>query len=209
MLLRSLLQRRLLSQATSFNTLSSRNLSFSRTLNLKSGVGPPTPSLRLPYRHFSISFAHRNAAIEATSTTTTSTSASYTKENEPSNENDVYDKVYLGPLDSTFRRLKVFSLASLTLSTALSPFIFVIESNLPLSARWALASIAVTTSATSTTLVAWCGKPYATKLRYIRPEENGGAEGMEITTMSLTMKPRITRVRWNHLPLAITLNTLG
>jgi hypothetical protein len=31
-------------------------------------------------------------------------------------------------------------------------------------------------------------------LRYIRPEENGGAEGMEITTMSLLMKPRFTRV---------------
>lgn len=43
-------------------------------------------------------------------------------------------------------------------------------------------------------MVAWVGKPYVTKLRYIRPEENGGAEGMEMITMSLTMKPRITTV---------------
>jgi len=43
-------------------------------------------------------------------------------------------------------------------------------------------------------MVAWCGKPYVTTLKYIRPEENGGAEGIEMTTMSLTMKPRITKV---------------
>jgi hypothetical protein len=66
-----------------------------------------------------------------------------------------------------------------------------------MNARMALAMIAVTTSATSTGMVAWCGKPYVTKLTYIRPEENGGSEGMEMTTMSLFMKPRISRVSSN------------
>jgi hypothetical protein len=149
------------------------------------------PSCLLPCRHFSVSFARRSVVAEATTTSSSTTTAS---ESPTTNEDEVYNKLYIGPLESTFRRLKIFSLASLTLSTTLAPFIFMIESNLPPTARLALASIAITTSATSTGMVAWCGKPYVTKLRYIKPEENGGAEGMEMTTMSLFMKPRITTV---------------
>ncbi|KAF9446515.1 hypothetical protein P691DRAFT_733088 [Macrolepiota fuliginosa MF-IS2] len=199
MLPRSLLQQRLLFRSSSFHPPLSRNLSFARTQRLACAVEPAAfPSL--PCRHFSISWRRRNAVIEATASSATSapapaaTSAPKDSENEANNDDEIYNKVYLGPLESTFRRLKVFSLASLSLSTTLAPFIFVIESNLPMNARLALASIAITTSATSTGMVAWCGKPYVTQLRYIRPEENGGAEGMEMTTMSLWMKPMITRV---------------
>lgn len=197
MIPRPLLQRTFLLRTTPFSTLSLRSFSSARTLHLRPTSRPfvPAPSLA-SCRHFSISLARRNVAVEATAasaSSTTSTRTSTGNENESITE-DVYDKVYVGPLESTFRRLKVFSLASLTLSTTLAPFMFVIESNLPPTARLALASIAITTSATSTAMVAWCGKPYVTQLRYIRPEENGGAEGMEMTTMSLLMKPRITRV---------------
>ncbi|TFY81327.1 hypothetical protein EWM64_g2683, partial [Hericium alpestre] len=48
--------------------------------------------------------------------------------------------IYTGPLTPTFKRLKIFSLSSLGLSFVLSPFIFIIESSLPLTARLGLAS---------------------------------------------------------------------
>ncbi|KAJ3513981.1 hypothetical protein NLJ89_g2636 [Agrocybe chaxingu] len=76
--------------------------------------------------------------------------------------------VYHGPLATPFRRLKIFSLTSLGLSTTLSPFLFIIESNLPMSARLALASIAL--------------------------DGSGTAEELEMTTLSLTLQPRITKV---------------
>jgi hypothetical protein len=129
----------------------------------------------------------------ANATATSSSSATTSVETDNQQPVSLYDKVYVGPLGTTFKRLKVFSIASLALSTTFAPFLFVIEASLPMNARMALAMIAVTTSATSTGMVAWCGKPYVTQLKYIRPEENGGAEGMEMTTMSLFMKPRITR----------------
>jgi hypothetical protein len=97
--------------------------------------------------------------------------------------------VYHGPLTSTVRRLKIFSLSSLALSATLTPFMFVVESSLPLSARFALATTAIVTSAGSTALVAWCGSPYVTTLR--RLNVNGG---IEMTTFTLGLKPLVTRV---------------
>lgn len=101
---------------------------------------------------------------------------------------------YKGPLALTFRRLKIFSISSFSLSCTLAPFMFIMESNLPISARVALASIAVGTSGISTALVGWCGKPYVSTLRRLNAEENGGAEGLEMTTADLFLQPRITRV---------------
>ncbi|KAF5380435.1 hypothetical protein D9615_004666 [Tricholomella constricta] len=101
---------------------------------------------------------------------------------------------YIGPLTQTFRRLKIFSMSSFMLSCTLAPFMFIVESNLPVSARIALASIAIGTSGVSTGLVGWCGKPYVTTLRHLTPEENGGAEGIEMSTLTLLLRPRITRV---------------
>jgi hypothetical protein len=100
--------------------------------------------------------------------------------------------IYNGPLTATFRRLKVFSLASFGLSVTLAPFMFLVESNLPLSARFALASIATGTSGLSTFLVAWCAKPYVTSLNRIISEDK--AELLEMTTMTLTLRPLVTRV---------------
>ncbi|EAU91262.1 hypothetical protein CC1G_06897 [Coprinopsis cinerea okayama7 len=100
---------------------------------------------------------------------------------------------YTGPFETTWRRLKLFSLASFGLTTVFSPFIFVVESSLPNSARIALATLAVGTSGFSTSLVAWCAKPYVTKLRRYTPEGEDG-EILELTTRNLLLKDRITTV---------------
>jgi len=178
--------------------VSKRWLATSRALGLRQRLSLGSSA---SYRHFSASFACRSVIAQTTTTPSTNATSSPELntsttgvEQHKNSKDDVYDKLYVGPLGTTFHRLKIFSLSSLMLSTTLAPFIFVIESNLPPTARLALASIAILTSATSTGLVAWVGKPYVTQLRYIRPEENGGAEGMEMTTMSLTVKSRITKV---------------
>lgn len=115
--------------------------------------------------------------------------------------------IYVGPLTQTFRRLKIFSLSSLALAGSLSPFIFIVESSLPSTARVALAATALATSGVSTALVAWCGKPYVTTLRRLSSpttpaqhtthshshNENAPA-GIELTTLTLALKPRTTRV---------------
>jgi hypothetical protein len=98
--------------------------------------------------------------------------------------------MYQGPLTKTFRRLKIFSLSSLALSTALAPFIFVIEaSGIPLGARFALASVAMATSGVSTALVAWCGSPYVTKLQRVEKDH-----ALQMTTLTLGLRERITSV---------------
>lgn len=103
--------------------------------------------------------------------------------------------VYTGPLSAAFRRLKIFSLASFSLSLSLSPFLLIIESNLPMNARLALATIALGTSGLSTALVAWCAKPYVTVMHRSRPDTIGSAEEVEMTTYTLLMRPLKTKVR--------------
>ena len=108
----------------------------------------------------------------------------------PSEPTSTPEVVYQGPLTKTFRRLKIFSLSSLTLSTALAPLIFIIEaSGIPLSARFALAGVAITTSGVSTALVAWCGSPYVTKLKRVEKDH-----ALQMTTLTLGLHERITSV---------------
>jgi hypothetical protein len=109
-------------------------------------------------------------------------------------ENDNVPPYYQGPLASTFRRVKIFSLSSFALSVALAPFMFIIESSLPLSARFILAATAITTSGVSTALVSWCGDPYVISLRPLKSPDNHGVEGLEMTTYSLWLRKRVTRV---------------
>ena len=101
---------------------------------------------------------------------------------------------YHGPLTQTFRRLKIFSLASLGLTFTMTPFLFIVESSLPVSARIFLTATAISTSSISTALVGWCGAPYVVDLRRLTPAENGGTEGVEMTTITLTLKKLTTRV---------------
>ncbi|CAL1711395.1 unnamed protein product [Somion occarium] len=111
-------------------------------------------------------------------------------------------QVYHGPLTNTFRRLKLFSLSSLTLCFLFTPVLFMIEttSAVPLVARFALAGVALTTSGVSTALVGWCGKPYVSTLRWLPADpltlQDGtkGPEIVEMTTLTLSLKERITRV---------------
>ena len=109
------------------------------------------------------------------------------------------EEEYHGPLTTTFRRLKILSLSSLTLTFALTPFIFVLEttSSVPLVGRAALAGIAMATSSVSTALVAWCGRPYVTTLRWVEPDgaqAAGSGRAVEMTTLTLGLKKRVTTV---------------
>lgn len=147
--------------------------------------------------------------------------ADATRNSSPRNDCDDASIIYVGPLTQTFRRLKIFSLSSLALASTLSPFIFIIESSLPSTARAALAATALATSGVSTALVGWCGRPYVTTLRRLctlptstptstastpptaqqqqqqhtthSHNENAPA-GIELTTLTLTLSPRRTRV---------------
>ncbi|KAF8963668.1 hypothetical protein BDZ97DRAFT_988036 [Flammula alnicola] len=138
----------------------------------------------LSARHFSMSPSRRH--------TESSISYDKTQNNAPQFKEDPF--VYTGPLNSAFRRLKIFSLGSFGLSLTLTPFLFLIESGLPMNARFALATIALGTSGLSTSLVAWCAKPYVTTMRRCRPDEMGSAEEVELMTYTLTLRPRITMV---------------
>lgn len=111
---------------------------------------------------------------------------------------------YTGPLAKTFRSLKLFSLSSLGLITALSPVLFVIEAPaFPMSARVAMAGTAILTSAGSTGLVGWCGAPYVSSMRRITSSTpsshstiptSSNPEAVEMTTKNLLLKDLRTSV---------------
>ncbi|KAG8704436.1 hypothetical protein FRC11_009892, partial [Ceratobasidium sp. 423] len=99
------------------------------------------------------------------------------------------DVFYRGPLSTTFKNLKLFSLTSLSLASALTPFIFIIDAPLSLSARIALAATALGTSVSSTALIAWCGKPYVVSMR-----RAPGSGAVELTTTDVFLRERRTIV---------------
>ncbi|CAE6417940.1 unnamed protein product [Rhizoctonia solani] len=99
------------------------------------------------------------------------------------------DIFYRGPLSTTFRNLKLFSLSSLSLASALTPFIFIIDAPLSVSARIALAVTALGTSISSTALIAWCGKPYVVSMRRAQ-----GSDAVELTTTDVFLRERRTTV---------------
>jgi len=97
-------------------------------------------------------------------------------------------------MPAPFKRLNVFSLSSLSLCTMMAPFMFVIETNLPWSARAFLATTAIGTSGVSTGLIAWAGRSYVTALRCTKSPTNDAIQQLEMTTLTLRLQPRITRV---------------
>jgi len=101
---------------------------------------------------------------------------------------------YIGPLAQTFRSLKIFSLGSFALATSISPFMFVIESPLPTSARAAMAITALVTSGASTALVGWCGAPYVSSMRRIPGYNNAPDGGVEMITKTLLLRDLRTTV---------------
>ena len=131
-----------------------------RRLHTRTAPTRPTPS---DVRAVSPSSSSSPAATSLS----TAAVADVTRDAQPRNDDsdDNASIIYVGPLTQTFRRLKIFSLSSLALASTLSPFIFIVESSLPSTARAGLAATALATSGVSTALVAWCGRPYVTTLR--------------------------------------------
>ncbi|KAH8828478.1 hypothetical protein DL96DRAFT_1603428 [Flagelloscypha sp. PMI_526] len=97
---------------------------------------------------------------------------------------------YAGSLSGTMRRLKIFSLSSLALTTTMTPFLFIVESELPFMARCSLAATAMLTSGVGTGLVSWGAKSYVTKMR----KTTGPEETLEFETSTMFLKKRVTRI---------------
>jgi len=99
---------------------------------------------------------------------------------------------YNGPLAPAYHRVKLFSITSLGLATALTPVIFIVEAPIPTSARAALALTAVVASGGSTALIAWCGAPYVQSIRHLDPSTP--SSGVAMSTTSFWMKDLRTEV---------------
>ena len=95
---------------------------------------------------------------------------------------------YSGPLAETWKRLKLFSFASLGLAAAITPFFFILESTVPMAGRAMLGGVAIGSSSLSTALIGWCAAPYVTSLTV----ENDGT--IKFTTKSFFMKSLETTV---------------
>jgi hypothetical protein len=74
---------------------------------------------------------------------------------------------YQAPLAKTFFRLKLFSLSSLTLATALSPVLMLAPAEIGYAGRLGLCVAALATSGSSTALLAWIGKPYVAEMKLL------------------------------------------
>ncbi|KAI0628946.1 hypothetical protein C8Q77DRAFT_324592 [Trametes polyzona] len=165
----------------------------------------PAP-LGCALRNNSAALAVLRQRLLSTTTATSSSPLEATKTSEAQKPAEAAqpEEEYYGPLTTTFRRLKILSLSSLTLTFALTPFIFVLEttSSVPLAGRAALAAIAIATSSVSTALVAWCGRPYVTTLRFLHDDSASAAaaegekqhHGVEMTTLTLGLHKRLTAV---------------
>ncbi|TCD61952.1 hypothetical protein EIP91_007692 [Steccherinum ochraceum] len=166
-------------------------------------VSPGASTLRLQSRRSILTSASKLEAASAPPPASETCSEIISNpRSAPLSNNASGEYVYHGPLAQTFRRLKIFSLSSFTLSVVMTPLLFVLEttSSLPLVARVALASIALGTSGVSTALVGWCGSPYVSTLRWLpatdaqQPPAASPTEIVELTTHTLAMKLRVTKV---------------
>lgn len=177
-----------------------RYLSLPAALRVGLGLGQRTsrPLQPPPPPSFPLTSARQNTTASVTSEAVSepipnprSTTVANTK-----------DYVYRGPLTNTFRRLKIFSLSSLVWGFVVSPLMFILDgvSGLPMVARISLVAFAFTTSGVSTALIAWCGKPYVSSLRFIPPPPGIPEDGIhrssivEMTTFTLALHPRITTI---------------
>lgn len=96
---------------------------------------------------------------------------------------------YHGPLAETCRKLKLFSLASFGLVSAMAPVITLAESSLPMNARLVLCGALVGTSGLSTGVLSWCTAPYVVTLQQ---KDNGDVLVLE--TNNLLLQKRFTTV---------------
>ncbi|KDQ20075.1 hypothetical protein BOTBODRAFT_170092 [Botryobasidium botryosum FD-172 SS1] len=153
-----------------------------------------TARARLAFRSTRALHSTRSALASSTETITPSstTTSSTTTDAQDAAKAAAPEPFYTGPLAGTFHRLKLFSLSSLGLATLVSPFMLLIESPMPTSARLALAATAITTSGLSTTLVGWCGAPYVSAMWKLPDVPRDGA--VEMATRTVFLREMRTRV---------------
>eukprot|EP01139_Manchomonas_bermudensis_P013053 Amastigsp_a351788_23.p1 type:complete len:227 gc:universal Amastigsp_a351788_23:44-724(+) len=78
---------------------------------------------------------------------------------------DGWQQIYHGPFEKPVRSVKMFSMSSLAITAVGSPLLAVLASEkMPLAAGVTLAVSAVAVSCSTTGLLAWCAKPYVTRL---------------------------------------------
>lgn len=109
---------------------------------------------------------------------------------------------YEGPLRNTFTRLKLFSLGSLGLASALVPIFLFASAALTMPARIGLCATALVTSGTSTALIAWIGATYvgtmALRPRSASKGETGAGKGGIVGGTTEETQPilEMTTVDW-------------
>jgi hypothetical protein len=125
----------------------------------------------------------------ATNTSTLSEAPSSPSHKEGIAENELSPVIYSGPLTTTFRRLKIFSLSSCGLTVAFIPFLLTLESSLPFIAQATLSGTVLASTFVSTALVGWTAGPYVTTMR-----RTADGAGLQMSTASMLLRPRATTV---------------
>ncbi|KAI9227511.1 MAG: hypothetical protein DHS80DRAFT_1999, partial [Piptocephalis tieghemiana] len=114
--------------------------------------------------------------------------------------------IYMGPLAKTARYLKVFSVSSLSLTIGALPLIFLVDAELSMAFRMALAGGALFTSASSTFLIYYAMHPYVLRISLPEvspPKASEKADDYQavpltpdtqlaITTLTFWAKPMVT-----------------
>ncbi|KAI9286127.1 hypothetical protein BC943DRAFT_277170 [Umbelopsis sp. AD052] len=98
--------------------------------------------------------------------------------------------IYTGPLATVAKRLKLFSIGSLGLSGAISPFVFILDFPVPVVAKTVLVASALFTSVSSTALINWVMSPYVTKAT-MSPSD---ADSINLHTLNVFAQEHITTV---------------
>ncbi|KAK0547806.1 hypothetical protein OC845_003898 [Tilletia horrida] len=114
---------------------------------------------------------------------------------------------YQGPLHTTFRRLKVFSLSSLVFAGVLTPYLLLGPGSLDTFARVALVITALSASSASTALISWIGKPYVAKLELVRAASPSAAQNDPLPPSSTHLVAHTTS--WRLQPLSTTIYQPG
>lgn len=110
--------------------------------------------------------ANENGIRCASTSSATSTPSTESIESEKGTSSTIL-ATYSAPLAKTFVRLKLFSLSSLTLATALSPVLMLAPAEIGYAGRAGLCVAALATSGSSTALLAWIGKPYVSEMKLL------------------------------------------
>ncbi|RUS26663.1 hypothetical protein BC938DRAFT_484290 [Jimgerdemannia flammicorona] len=102
--------------------------------------------------------------------------------------------IYTGPLATVAKRLKLFSVTSLGLTTGLSPFLFLVDVPVPNIARAVLVGAAFFTSAASTALIHWVMSPYVAKITVPTNPADTTPTTLNLHTYTWTSRKHVTTV---------------